>query len=50
MKKIGEPIKESKIVTSLEEGIEVGKDLGFPPLMIRPAYTLVEREGDMQII
>ncbi|WP_010099290.1 carbamoyl-phosphate synthase (glutamine-hydrolyzing) large subunit [Ornithinibacillus scapharcae] len=39
MQKIGEPVIESKIVTSLEEGIEIGEYLGFP-LMIRPAYTL----------
>jgi len=39
MNKIGEPIIDSIIVESIEEGLEAGKNLGFP-LIIRPAYTL----------
>lgn len=39
MKKIGEPIIESEIATTLEEGKKIAKEIGYP-LVIRPAYTL----------
>ena len=39
MLKIGEPVIESSIVTSLEEGIEFAAKIGYP-LVVRPAYTL----------
>lgn len=39
MLSLGEPVAESKIVTTLEEGEEFAKRQGFP-LIIRPAYTL----------
>ena len=39
MLEIGEPILESKIVRTLEEGIDFVTEIGFP-VIIRPAYTL----------
>ncbi|NLK21921.1 MAG: carbamoyl-phosphate synthase large subunit [Epulopiscium sp.] len=39
MERIGQPLVESEIVTSLEEGINFAKKIGYP-LIIRPAYTL----------
>lgn len=36
---IGEPVPESKIVTSLEEAIEFANKIGYP-LIVRPAFTL----------
>ncbi len=39
MKKIGEPIPESKAVNSVEEAKKVAKEIGYP-VIIRPAYTL----------
>jgi carbamoyl-phosphate synthase large subunit len=39
MLEIGEPIPESTIVHTLEEGINFANQIGFP-LIIRPAYTL----------
>ncbi|MBP1759168.1 MAG: carbamoyl-phosphate synthase, large subunit [Firmicutes bacterium] len=39
MLSLGEPVAESVIVTTLEEGEEFAKKQGFP-LIIRPAYTL----------
>lgn len=39
MLQIGEPIPESKIVTSYEEGVAFVKEIGYP-VIIRPAYTL----------
>lgn len=39
MEKIGEPIIESKIVESLEDGFKVAKEIGYP-VVVRPAYTL----------
>lgn len=39
MKEIGEPIIESEIATTLDEGIELAKKIGYP-LVVRPAYTL----------
>ena len=39
IREIGEPIPESAIAWSLEEGMQMGKSLGLP-LVIRPAYTL----------
>ncbi|MDB5083900.1 MAG: carbamoyl phosphate synthase large subunit [Bacilli bacterium] len=37
--RIGEPVPESRIVTSWEEAREFAEEIGFP-LIIRPAYTL----------
>jgi len=39
MLKIGEPIPESAIIHSIEEGAAFVKEIGFP-VIIRPAYTL----------
>jgi carbamoyl-phosphate synthase large subunit len=39
MIEIGEPIPESAIIQSLEEGYEFVRKIGFP-VIIRPAYTL----------
>ncbi|WP_040206439.1 carbamoyl-phosphate synthase (glutamine-hydrolyzing) large subunit [Neobacillus jeddahensis] len=39
MLKIGEPIPESAIIHSIDEGIQFVKMIGFP-VIIRPAYTL----------
>jgi carbamoyl-phosphate synthase large subunit len=39
MIEIGEPIPESKIITSYEEGVQFVKEVGYP-VIIRPAYTL----------
>ncbi|MGL4867046.1 MAG: carbamoyl-phosphate synthase (glutamine-hydrolyzing) large subunit, partial [Cetobacterium sp.] len=39
MDKIGEPVIESKIVESLEDGFKVAKEIGYP-VVVRPAYTL----------
>jgi carbamoyl-phosphate synthase large subunit len=39
MIKIGEPIPESEIIHSFEEGIQFVKEIGYP-VIIRPAYTL----------
>jgi carbamoyl-phosphate synthase large subunit len=39
MLKIGEPIPESAIIHSFEEGVSFVKEIGFP-VIIRPAYTL----------
>ena len=39
MLEIGEPIAESTIVTSLEEGLEFAAKCGYP-VIVRPAYTL----------
>ncbi|TDF91050.1 carbamoyl-phosphate synthase (glutamine-hydrolyzing) large subunit [Paenibacillus piri] len=39
MIKISEPIPESKIIHSYEEGVEFVKEIGYP-VIIRPAYTL----------
>ena len=39
MLKIGEPIPESAIIHSYEEGVSFVNEIGFP-VIIRPAYTL----------
>lgn len=39
MREIGQPIIESEIATSLEEGKKAAEKIGYP-LVIRPAYTL----------
>ncbi|MBI4297781.1 MAG: carbamoyl-phosphate synthase large subunit [Chloroflexi bacterium] len=39
LQEIGEPVPESRTVTSLEEARSVAKSLGLP-LVVRPAYTL----------
>ncbi|OIK14687.1 carbamoyl phosphate synthase large subunit [Bacillus sp. MUM 116] len=39
MIEIGEPIPESAIITSFEEGVQFVKEIGYP-VIIRPAYTL----------
>jgi len=56
MIEIGEPIPESSIVHTMEEGREFAKQIGFP-LIIRPAYTLggagggfAYNEEDLEVI
>jgi len=39
MKEIGEPVPDSAIVTTPEEALAFGEEVGYP-LIIRPAYTL----------
>jgi len=39
MQEIGEPVPESKIVTTVEESVEFAKKIGFP-IIVRPAFTL----------
>ncbi|GKX28021.1 carbamoyl-phosphate synthase (glutamine-hydrolyzing) [Vallitalea longa] len=39
MEKINQPVIESKIVTSMEEGVEFAGKIGYP-VVVRPAYTL----------
>ncbi len=39
MEKIGEPIAPSEIVTTVEDGLEYAKKIGYP-VVLRPAYTL----------
>jgi carbamoyl-phosphate synthase large subunit len=39
MHEIGEPVPESKIVTTVEESIEFATQIGYP-LIVRPAFTL----------
>ena len=36
---LGEPVIESKIANSLEEGIAAAREIGYP-LVLRPAFTL----------
>ena len=39
MEKIGEPCAASKVVESIEDGVELVKNIGYP-VVLRPAYTL----------
>ncbi|MDE6432844.1 MAG: carbamoyl-phosphate synthase large subunit [Lachnospiraceae bacterium] len=39
MEKIGEPIAPSQVVTTVEEGLDFVKKIGYPAVL-RPAYTL----------
>lgn len=39
MEKMGQPVIESKIVTSMEDGVEFAIKIGYP-VVVRPAYTL----------
>ncbi len=39
MIKIGQPVIESKIVTTMEDGVEFANVIGYP-VVVRPAYTL----------
>lgn len=39
MEKIGEPIAPSKVVTTVADGLEFVKEIGYPAVL-RPAYTL----------
>ena len=39
MQEIGEPVPESRIVTTVEESMEFAKKIGFP-IIVRPAFTL----------
>ncbi|WP_051662917.1 carbamoyl-phosphate synthase large subunit [Alicyclobacillus macrosporangiidus] len=39
MNRLGEPVPESAIVTSMEEARQFAREIGFP-IIIRPAYTL----------
>lgn len=46
MYEIGEPVPESKIVTSVEEAVDFANEIGLP-LIVRPAYTLGGTGGGM---
>ena len=39
MQRINEPVIKSEIVTDLEEGLNVAREIGYP-VIVRPAYTL----------
>lgn len=39
MEKIGEPVAASKVVTTVQEGVEFTNSIGYP-VVLRPAYTL----------
>jgi len=39
MQRVGEPVPESRAVSTLDEALEVMEELGLP-LVVRPAYTL----------
>ena len=39
MEKIGEPVAASKVVTTVEDGVEFTQTIGYP-VVLRPAYTL----------
>ncbi|PKM50383.1 MAG: carbamoyl-phosphate synthase large subunit [Firmicutes bacterium HGW-Firmicutes-7] len=39
MERIGQPVIESKIVITMEEGVEFAAQIGYP-VVVRPAYTL----------
>ncbi len=39
MEEIGEPVPDSKIISSIEEALDFAGEVGFP-LIVRPAYTL----------
>mgnify|MGYP001174100196 FL=1 len=39
MKKIGEPVPESRIVHRVDEAVQFAEEIGYP-LIVRPAYTL----------
>lgn len=39
MQEIGEPVPDSTIVTTVEEALAFGEEIGYP-LIVRPAYTL----------
>ncbi|MGB9802788.1 carbamoyl-phosphate synthase large subunit [Desulfofundulus sp.] len=46
MERIGEPIPESIIVSSVDEAVAFAREIGFP-LVVRPAYTLGGTGGGM---
>jgi carbamoyl-phosphate synthase large subunit len=39
MERIGQPVIESKIVTTMEDGVDFAVQIGYP-VVVRPAYTL----------
>ncbi len=39
MERIGQPVIESKIVTTMEDGVDFAAQIGYP-VVVRPAYTL----------
>ncbi|MGB9886222.1 MAG: carbamoyl-phosphate synthase large subunit [Moorellales bacterium] len=39
MQQIGEPVPESRIVTSVEDALSFAREIGYP-VVVRPAYTL----------
>ncbi|MBN2220586.1 MAG: carbamoyl-phosphate synthase large subunit [Vallitaleaceae bacterium] len=39
MLRIGQPVIESKIVTTMEDGVDFANQIGYP-VVVRPAYTL----------
>lgn len=46
MHKLGEPVPESSIVTSVEQALNFAETIGYP-LIVRPAYTLGGTGGGM---
>lgn len=46
MHKLGEPVPESRIVTTVNQALSFAKEIGFP-LIVRPAYTLGGTGGGM---
>lgn len=56
MESIGQPIPPSSIISSMEDGINFAREVGYP-LIIRPAYTLggtgggfVDNEDELNIV
>ncbi len=39
MERIGQPVIESKTITTMEDGVEFAEQIGYP-IVVRPAYTL----------
>lgn len=46
MERIGEPVPESTIVTTVEEAVAFAREIGYP-VIVRPAYTLGGTGGGM---
>ncbi|PAF39068.1 carbamoyl phosphate synthase large subunit, partial [Terribacillus saccharophilus] len=46
MNRLGEPVPESEIVTTVEGAVAFSEEIGFP-LIVRPAYTLGGTGGGM---
>ncbi|SDJ73636.1 carbamoyl-phosphate synthase large subunit [Sediminibacillus albus] len=46
MNELGEPVPESRIVTTVDQALSFAEEIGFP-LIVRPAYTLGGTGGGM---